>query len=295
MTFGELGSLRIGRYHLEGDVVGSVSFRKMDNSLEVTLLFNLSELQAALMSTGLYPSDDERERVRRVEAAIEDASNDFGTWHREWLTRTLLSNREIANQSVADFLRWAETVSTDLDLWLGVPAVRAKIRQIQTEGSTTVKRRLAKVIAGIADGRPQRLPHERVLYVEVREAEAAVRSLHAVLMASRNRESVWRAVQTDHPAVAEHLERSGLRARWFSNSRQLSSLQMACDVVANRHRSTARTIERLTGSIRAARERKPPQIDRAAIAWTHAELDRELDEAVGGPPKRRARRAAKPK
>lgn len=241
--------LTIGRYALESDPVGTVDLRADGDVVELSVRLRLADLQGALHTTGLFLSDSQTRRAQRVNEAIEDAKTNLAEWQREWLTRTLMGDREIRKQTTDEFLLWAET-RPDLDLWLGVPAVREKILEIQKTRDTATKRWLARTVAGIGSNRPQRLPDARVIYREVTEAETVLRPLRQQLANARNRVSVWLGLD---PPVAKELERLKLRD-WFSNDREApTSWQMACELVAVKYEAQKSTIKKMAGRIREIR------------------------------------------
>jgi hypothetical protein len=179
------------------------------------------------------------------------------TWQREWLTRTLLAEAEIAAMTTAAFLRWAETHSRDIDMWLAVPAVRQKIREINNAGTAVTKRKLGKLLAGNVEGRP-RMPDDRVIHTLVCASERQLQPIHAHLITPRNRASLWAAIKTDQPLVAAEIEELGLREAWFGQLRPATQNRtpwyMACELVAARNNLKVSTVAKVAGRVRSLRD-----------------------------------------
>ena len=240
--------LQLGRFPIESDDIGALDARQFEDRVELKVTVYRQALARAIKANGL-PLPDWR-------LALSDAFGDkLSESMRHLLYTSLLCDSAIGSMTPAVFLRWAESQSSDFDYYLAVPAVQEKIRAINSSRSATTKRKLAKIISGIADGRPRRLPPARILLVHVKAAEKLLRPLHDLIASSENPAALWAEQKRLQPEATARLEKSGLYTRWFTKlqrpRRQNRTLHyMACEYVAVTMHSTVETILRKVGSVR---------------------------------------------
>jgi hypothetical protein len=258
--------LRVGRYEIESHEVGTVATKILaGEKVRLTLVFDVPALEFALDATGLDVGPPQG-KAQRVQAALDALrTNLVAEWGREWLTRTLLANAPVDRMTDAEFLRWAEHRSDDLDRWLGVPSVQAKIRSIRERGSRAQRDRLAQVVSGATDGRPKRLPESAVVYQWVDKAEHILKisGLADLVLDGRHGAVVWRELSEVHPDVAALLDGLGLRDPWFTkrerpHTQKRSLRYIACEFVAAREGFTVATIVKVAGRVAAQKRANKP-------------------------------------
>lgn len=242
--------LKVGRYEIESERVGTVHTAIAADRIDIQLSIDVSALRFALQTSGLVEArNPDEDMAQRVALAVAEAAHHMGTWQREWLTYTLVANYDVRRMTAAEFLEWAKTRSSTLDLWLVVPAVRAQIQAINEGSNASHRTQLAKLMARITNARPKRLPHVRVLRAEAREILPTVSRLYERMAAANNRSTLWSAIQKAEPKVAEQIEQYGLRDRWFAtnapSSQNRTPTYMVREWLAARHQSTPGTIGKL--------------------------------------------------
>jgi len=240
--------LQLGRFPIESADIGALDAHQFEDRVELKVTVYRQALARAIEANGL-PLPDWR-------LALSDAFGDkLSESMRHLLYTSILYDSAISGMTLAEFLRWAETQSPDFDYYLAVPAVQEKIRAINSSRSAATKRKLAKIISGIADGRPRRLPPARILLVHVKAAEILLRPLRDLIASSENPAALWPEQKRLRPEAAARFEESGLYTRWFTELQrprgQNRTLHyMACEYVAVTMHSTVDTILRKVGTVR---------------------------------------------
>ena len=262
------GLLRFGSDAIESDPIGRCRIRAQDSRISIAFSLDLAALRATMRISGLIPEEpDGRALDTFAQEAVTTLRENVLEWQREWLTQTLVAHTLVSRLTLtSDFLRWLETQGRVLHRWLCVPAIQARIGQIRNGGTVHQRRRLATLLAGRSDGRPIRLPDERIIYHAVKRAETDLAPLADYIAGNRNREAAWLGLVEKHPQVAEILRGYDLDRRWFfdatgpahrtARTNRVRVRTMAEELVAAKLGSTSQTVRKLAARVRERRRVK---------------------------------------
>jgi hypothetical protein len=162
------------------------------------------------------------------------------------------------------------------------------LRDRDAKTRRTLAVRLAKLIAGVTEGRP-RVPPDEVLYHDVRHASEFLQPLYQVLREAAENpttdRTAWRRFESQNKRLAELVSALGLREKWFawgtlrsgsasasarrsSRRKDATLLSLAYEFVAARYRMKASTVEKHVQAVNSRRRPRKIRGPKFRVKWT---------------------------
>jgi hypothetical protein len=268
--------LMFGRDSIESEQTGTIETKmEADGSIAVTITVSPGDLERELIAGGILLDAEELDRfgdhrdrllalaTERVEAFCATSPEQL----RVWLTATLAWDAQVRRMTPEHFLTWlSEFPPRNVPRVLSVPAVQEQIAAIRKKGPQ-FRKKLADVLSVRHNGRPLGVPADWVVAAKVRSESARWEPLHREIDGATvaRRFEVWASIKQHAPQLATELEqrhcrtpagRESLRTLWFEAGQAPSLYQMACQSVAANDGLSWTTVEKASGRVRAARNRK---------------------------------------